>query len=175
MHDDAPSAERPVSPRPGEPGTTSLEGETVSIGDAAEACGTTPRTLRYYEELGLIASSRTSASGQRRYGPAEVERIRRIRDLQNILGLELEEIGEHLSTTDRLDGLRAEYVAGPPDERREAILSESAEILGRLRDRVIERREQLSSFLAELDERISRVDKARAELTSGPSETAPGC
>lgn len=151
---------------PGDPGT-------VSIGEAAEACGTTPRTLRYYEELGLVASSRSSASGQRRYGTAEIDRIRRIRELQSILGLELEEIAEHLSTTDRLDGLRAEYVAGPPDERREAILRESAEILVRLRGRVVERTERLAAFLDELDERIARVEKAQAEL-SGPSDAARG-
>ncbi|HET9091304.1 MAG TPA: MerR family transcriptional regulator [Acidimicrobiales bacterium] len=136
--------------------------ETFSIGEAAELCRTTTRTLRYYEELGLVSSTRPSATSQRRYGPAEIERIRRIRELQTLLGLDLDEISEHLRATDRLDGLRAEFRSEPPEERREAILEESAGILRRLRGRVVERQERLAAFLEELDERIAKVDKARS-------------
>jgi DNA-binding transcriptional MerR regulator len=138
------------------------EHELVSIGDAAEMLGVTTRTLRYYEELGLVASTRTSSTAQRRYGPTELDRLRRIRELQTLLGLDLDEIGDQLNASDRLDGLRAEYRSGPPPERVEAILSESGEILRKLRQRVVERQDELAAFLAELDERLARVTATKA-------------
>lgn len=52
----------------------------MRIGDLAAATGVSTRSLRYYEEQGLITSER-SASGQRHYPPSAVERIRLIRSL----------------------------------------------------------------------------------------------
>jgi DNA-binding transcriptional MerR regulator len=140
---------------------------SLSIGEAAELCGTTTRTLRYYEELGLVSSSRQSASSQRRYGEAEIERIRHIRELQTLLGLDLDEIAEHLQASDRLGGLKAEYRADPPEERREAILEESRTILRSLRARAVERQARLASFVEELDERLARVERARRAARAG--------
>jgi DNA-binding transcriptional MerR regulator len=141
---------------------------SFSIGEAAELTGTTTRTLRYYEELGLVSSQRSSGSGQRRYSQGEIERIRHIRELQNLLGLDLDEIAGHLQATDRLDGLREEYRAGPPEERREAILEDAATILEALRRRAVERQERLTGFVAELDERLEKISRAR----SGASVTS---
>ncbi|MCX5402773.1 MerR family transcriptional regulator [Streptomyces sp. NBC_00335] len=53
----------------------------MRIGDAAAAAGTTPRALRFYEQRGLLAPQGRSPSGQREYGPGDVDRIRIIRDL----------------------------------------------------------------------------------------------
>ena len=122
-----------------EPKTTGAEARLVSIGEAAEALGVTTRTLRYYEELGLVRSSRSSLGSQRRYGPDEIARLRQVRELQTLLGLELDEIGEYLDAFDRLDALREEYRSGPRPERREAILGEGMAILDRLQARVRER------------------------------------
>jgi MerR family transcriptional regulator, repressor of the yfmOP operon len=85
----------------------------VSIGAVAEALGVTPRTLRYYEELGLVRSSRSSLGAPRRYAPAEIARLGQVRELQTLLGLELHEIGEYLNAFARLDALREEYRSGP--------------------------------------------------------------
>jgi DNA-binding transcriptional MerR regulator len=142
-------------------------GGLFSIGDVAKLLGTTTRTLRYYEELGLVSSSRHSLKAQRRYGPAEIERLRRIRELQTLLGLELHEIGEQLEASDRLDALRAEYRAGPAPERRDEILLEGVVILERLRERVSRRQEWLETFADDLDSRIARHRSALEEFGVG--------
>lgn len=131
-------------------------GALFSIGDVAKLLGTTTRTLRYYEELGLVCSSRRSLTAQRRYGSLEIERLRRIRELQTLLGLELHEIREQLDASDRLDALRAEYLAGPAPGRRDEILLEGVAILERLRERVSGRQEWLDAFAGDLDARIAR-------------------
>ena len=48
----------------------------MRIGDAAAAAGTTPRALRFYEENGLLSPLRRTSSGQREYGPRELDRLR---------------------------------------------------------------------------------------------------
>ena len=63
----------------------------MRIGDAAAAAGTTPRALRFYEERGLLPPPRRTATGQRRYGPDEVARVRVIRELLG-LGLTVEDL-----------------------------------------------------------------------------------
>ncbi len=144
------------------------EPRLVSIGEAAEALGTTTRTLRYYEELGLVRPARTSLGSQRRYGPGEIARLNQVRELQMLLGLELHEIGEYLDAYDRLDALREEYRAGPPPERRDEILGEGMAILDRLQARVRERQARLDSFAAELEARAERY-RAAGRASTVPS------
>jgi DNA-binding transcriptional MerR regulator len=161
------SASATVAPPP------PTEGKLLSIGEVAELLGTTTRTLRYYEELGLVSSSRVTETAQRRYGPDEIERIRRVRELQTLLGLELDEIAEHFRASDRLDGLREEYLAGPPPERRDEILLEGLAILERLRERVRERQEGLATFAAELEARIGRYHAALEKFGVRTGEPRP--
>ncbi|WUH89039.1 MerR family transcriptional regulator [Streptomyces sp. NBC_00433] len=71
----------------------------MRIGEAAAAAGTTPRALRLYEARGLLSPPPRTSSGQREYGPAEVARVRVIRDLL-ALGLTLEDVRRR---ADRLD------------------------------------------------------------------------
>jgi len=83
--------------------------ELLKIGDFARRASTNLRTLRYYEELGLVRPASRSAGGFRYYRPTDVNRVRLIRDLQE-LGMQLEQIaalfgprGEDLDRRERLD------------------------------------------------------------------------
>lgn len=69
--------------------------DLLSIGEVAARSGLAPSALRYYEELGLIASSRT-AGDRRRYRRSVLRRLAVIRSAQNV-GLSLEQIAESLS------------------------------------------------------------------------------
>ena len=64
-----------------------------SITEVRELTGLSARTLRYYEELGLLPGVRRRAGGRRVYGDDEVERLRFIQRLK-ALGLTLSEIRE---------------------------------------------------------------------------------
>lgn len=67
----------------------------IGIGDAARALSTTPRTLRYYEQRGLLGPSEISQSGHRRYGRQALQRARRVLKLRG-LGLSLVDIAAAL-------------------------------------------------------------------------------
>ena len=79
--------------------------DLLKIGEFAERAGTNLRTLRYYEELGLIRPAQRSGGGFRYYRPTDVNRVRLIHGLQE-LGLQLERIRALLDT--RRDGADAE-------------------------------------------------------------------
>src|SRR5580693_4648892 len=80
------------------------------IGEMAKLTGLTTRTLRYWEELGLVAPSSYGPAGDRHYTAADMARVTRIRDLQKLLGFSLAEVRVVLDTeeVDILDRARSE-------------------------------------------------------------------
>jgi len=65
---------------------------TLTIHEAATTTGWSPRMLRYVEQLGLVESPR-SAAGYRLYGPAQLQRLRTLRELLDTHGVELGDVG----------------------------------------------------------------------------------
>jgi MerR family copper efflux transcriptional regulator len=110
--------------------------DKMRIGECAERAGVTPRTLRYYEALGLLGPSEREGQGFRYYSEAEIVRLKKIDALKQ-LGLSLEEIGEVLPLyCDDPTGLRGKR-------------------------RVLE---ILQAQLQEADEKIAGLQQFRAEL-----------
>src|SRR5712692_9572635 len=88
------------------------------IGEVAARARVTTRTLRYYQECGLLDPAGRSPGGGRRYSEADVTRLLRIIELRDIMGFDLERIGEILRAEDRLAELRAEARRGASERRR---------------------------------------------------------
>jgi DNA-binding transcriptional MerR regulator len=144
------------------------------IGEVAELTGVTPRTLRYYEELGLIApGARTLPTQGRRYSEAEVERVRRIREMQQFLGADLGEIREVLTAEDRLDGLRAAYRSTSSPKVHAAVLTEAVVVAERRLAQIKERQARLSELQKELEERRDRYLARLAVLPQPGSSEDP--
>jgi len=72
------------------------EAVRLKVGELARRTGSTVRTLHHYEEVGLLTPSERTASGHRLYRAEDVERLQRIRSLQQ-LGFSLEQIRDSLS------------------------------------------------------------------------------
>jgi DNA-binding transcriptional MerR regulator len=123
------------------------------IGKAALAAGVSTRTLRYYEELGLVSPSGHSPGGARRYSDDDLARVRRIRELQQLVGFNLDEIRTILSAEDRLQTLRTEFRRSRSPEREEQLAAEAVEINDRLREDMRTKLARLETFLADLDAR----------------------
>jgi DNA-binding transcriptional MerR regulator len=140
----------------------------VRIGEVAKQAGVSSRTLRYYEELGLLTPSARSTAGTRRYTDDDVARLRRIRELQELMGFDLGEIASVLSAEDRLNDLREEWLRDDVEstERRAAILDEARELNQRLQGQVRSKMGRLDAFLADLVERSERIEAAEQQLRS---------
>jgi DNA-binding transcriptional MerR regulator len=131
-------------------------GGLLGIGAAAARAGVSERALRYYQQLGLLVPTCTPG-GLRRYSERDLARVARIRELQDLLGLNLDEIAAVLRHEDRVAQLRLAY----RDERtsaaeRRQLISECLALEESLRATVEAKRAALTAFLADLDSRIER-------------------
>jgi MerR family transcriptional regulator, repressor of the yfmOP operon len=130
----------------------------VAIGAAAAACGVSERALRYYQELGILTPSARTPGGLRRYSQADLDRVGRIRELQTLLGLNLDEVKAVLGDEDRLAQLRAEYRSEATDAaRRRELIHEILMLRRDLRETVVAKIDALQRFLDDTDAQISRV------------------
>ena len=86
----------------------------LQIGVVAERTGLSIRTLRHYDEVGLVTPSARTGGGFRLYTDSDVERLTTIRRMKP-LGFTLEEMSTLLASLDALDD-----PATSPDARREA-------------------------------------------------------
>lgn len=132
-------------------------GELLGIGAAAAQAGVSERALRYYQQLGLLEPACTTPGGLRRYSADDLARVARIRELQTLLGLNLDEIAIVLRNEDRLAQIREAYTdERTSDDERLGLSRECLALLESLRETVEAKRTALESFLADLDTRISR-------------------
>lgn len=156
--------------------------ETLRIGDVARLVGTTPRTIRYYEEMGLLPEAGERPSGgHRNYTGAEVARLQEVMRLKELLGLTLEELKELLAVEEARAELRAELrrenVA--PARRRE-LLVEAGGHIDRQLELVRHRAAELAKLQEELSETRKRVRRkireldARGEGSFPPAEPVKG-
>jgi DNA-binding transcriptional MerR regulator len=143
----------------------------LRIGDVAKLAGTTPRTIRYYEEIGLIpASSARERGAHRTYAEEDVERLADLLRLKDLLGLSLEELKALVEAEDARASLRREWQSGVEDPvRRRQILDESLGHIGRQLELVRRRRDEIASLETELLSKRKRVQARLRELTPSSS------
>jgi len=139
---------------------------SLRIGDVARLVGTTPRTIRYYEEIGLLPQEPARPSGGHRvYTAAEVERLREVMRLKELLGVTLEELKTLLTAEESRATVRAQLRRDdvPPPRRRE-LLEEALGHIGRQLELVEHRAAELAKLKAELCETRKRVRRKIREL-----------
>ncbi|HEX6837196.1 MAG TPA: MerR family transcriptional regulator [Polyangia bacterium] len=137
----------------------------LRIGELAELVGTTPRTIRYYEEIGLLPRSAEHVKGKHRvYDAAAVERLRELMRLRDLLGLSLEELRTLVEAEEARAAIRREFhqTESVPERRRLV-----AQALGHVETQlalVRKRQAALAELEAELAERERRLKRRRTEL-----------
>lgn len=129
------------------------------IGEAAKACGVTTRTLRYWQEIGLITPSGQRQGGERLYSDADVARAARIKELQELLGFSLSEIRVVLETDDVLDKLRSAYRSSARPDVQLRLLADATEANDRLLARLDDTLQRVTEFR---DERAAKAKRLRA-------------
>jgi MerR family transcriptional regulator, repressor of the yfmOP operon len=146
--------------------STAVDRDVMRISQVARAVGTTTRTIRYYEEIGLLPSSEDREHGRHRvYTQADVDRLREVLQLKELLGVSLEELKTLVEAEDARAALRSEWESGPADDsRREAILNESLGHLDRQLRLLRARRAAIEELEADLTARKRRVQKRLREL-----------
>jgi DNA-binding transcriptional MerR regulator len=132
---------------------------SLRIGEVAQLTGTTPRTIRYYEELGLLAPASDREPGAHRlYDDADVERLAEVLRLRRVLGLSLDELKELSAEESARAARKREWDAGVQDPvRRREILEEAARYADLQLELLRRRRKELDELERELLEKRRRV------------------
>jgi DNA-binding transcriptional MerR regulator len=131
----------------------------LRIGEVAKLAGTTPRTIRYYEEIGLLPMAGGREPGAHRsYAEADVERLTDLLRLKDLLGVSLEELKELVEAEDARAALRREWHGGVQDPvRRRQILEQSQAYTALQLELVRRRRDEIAKLETELIARRKRV------------------
>ena len=149
------------------PAATASAERPMRIGEVAELTGTTARTIRYYEEIGLLGAAGDREQGKHRsYTEGDVERIREIVRLRDLLGLSLEQLSQLVrAETARAEIRRELDDTDDPLHRRDLLLQARTHIetqLGLVRERLRELtalHDELVNKQATTSERIAELDQ----------------
>jgi DNA-binding transcriptional MerR regulator len=141
--------------------------DALRIGDVARRVGTTPRTIRYYEEIGLLAGSADRDAGRHRaYTEADVERLTHVLRLKDLLGVSLDELKDLVAAEDARAEIREKFHRTDDPERRAGLLEQSLGHLDRQLELVRRRRRDLDALEDDLATRRARVRARLAEERS---------
>jgi MerR family transcriptional regulator, repressor of the yfmOP operon len=149
-------------------------GADLRIGEVAKLAATTPRTIRYYEEIGLLpASGERQPGAHRSYAETDVARLTDLLRLKDLLGVSLEELKELVEAEDARAALRREWHGGVEDPvRRRQILEQSQTYTALQLELVRRRRDEIAKLETELIARRKRVQGLLRE--SGESAAKRG-
>ena len=139
--------------------STPVEPGLRRIGDVADETGMTPRTIRYYEEVGLLEPAAHVTGANRRYDQEDVERLRLIKRLREVVGLSLAEVKTFLEMESERRALSREYHSTSDRARHLELLDRFEPILTR-RVELLERK--LHSVQELLDEERGRLERVHA-------------
>jgi MerR family transcriptional regulator, repressor of the yfmOP operon len=145
---------------------SAVAGKSLRIGEVAELTGTTPRTIRYYEEIGLLPGSSERAQGEHRcFTEADVDRVREILRLRELLGLSLDQLSRLLEAETARAELRREYAETEDPGERQRILDQA---LGHIETQLVlvqARHRELEQLELELVEKRARITDRLSELS----------
>ena len=137
---------------------------TLRIGEIAERSGVTPRTIRYYEELGLLPRSERELGKHRVYTEFDVERICELTRLRDLLGLSLDELRSMIAAEDVRAELRRRFHETDSREEQLAVLDEALPHIETQLSLVRRRLSALQELESELADRRKRVVRRRRDL-----------
>ena len=149
------------------PARESADEPLLRIQAVADQVGLTPRSIRYYEEIGLMKPAARSDGAYRLYDADDVARLRFIKALRDETGFSLAEIGQLLEDESARQRIGARFRASSDAGERRALLNDG---IARI-DRQIA---TLTSKIQRIDEMIAAAEARRAHLRDHLVELEPG-
>lgn len=137
----------------------------LRIGEVAERLGVTTRTIRYYEERGLLGGDASRAKGSHRhYDDADVVRLQELIRLRDLLGLSLDELIELAENEEARAMLRDQWHESTTDAERLRIVEAVRPLVERQLELVRARQATLGEFADELESKLAQIRQREREL-----------
>ncbi|WP_028400152.1 MerR family transcriptional regulator [Ectobacillus panaciterrae] len=129
----------------------------LKIDDIAKETGLTKRTIRYYEQIELLAPPERSEGGVRLYTTQDVERLKKIMNARDVLGFSLQELKEYLTVAETVELHRKEYKNSLEESKRTEELKEIAAGLEDQIQMIQEKLEKMEKFKHEMEDLHGKV------------------
>lgn len=136
------------------------------IEEVAKECGLTKRTIRYYEEIGLLSPPERSEGGYRLYTDKHVEMLKKIISAREVLGFSLPELLEFLKMSEEFDAQRTEAKQTEDIALKLEKIAVLEQTLGKQLQMIDQKLEKLGMFRTELLELEQRVQAAKAKYNA---------
>ena len=151
----------------------------LRIQQVAAEVGLTTRSIRYYEELGLLKPAARSEGSYRLYDEDDLERLRFIKGLRDDAGFSLAEIGQLLEDEAARARNRERFRSTSDPEERKAILRDAFTRVDRQIDSIRQKIDRLEAMVVEAEGRRDHLQAHLDEIETGaepvPHEhTRPG-
>ena len=130
----------------------------LQIGEVAERTSVTQRTLRFYEEKGLLIPATRMEGGFRLYSEDDIQRVEQIKQLQTLLGFSLAEIKEMVEAKEIENQLRKEYRPEADPAQKRTQLLRAIEVTQTQFDLIRQKVGALKDMESKLEERLTRFD-----------------
>jgi DNA-binding transcriptional MerR regulator len=137
----------------------------IRIGEVAERVGVTPRTIRYYEEIGLLPGGSRIKGAHRLYDDNDVERLAELTRLRDLLNLSLDELKELVEAEEARAVLRRRLEQTSSDAERVEIIETALPYIERQLDLVRRQKRELEKLESELVEKRKRGLRSLRELS----------
>lgn len=131
--------------------------EYLQIDDVASRTGLTKRTIRYYEEIGLLHPPSRTEGGYRLFAEEDVQRLERIKRLRELMNFSLAEIKEHIEADELRKQLQLQVKREVDDLSRLEQLRRLTDVTAMQVSRIDEKIRQLSEIRAEYQGRLDRT------------------
>jgi DNA-binding transcriptional MerR regulator len=145
----------------------------LQIGEVAERTGVTQRTLRFYEEKGLLKPPSRLEGGFRLYSEDDVKRVEQIKRLQTLLGFTLADIKEMVEAEEVKTQLKAEYRKDAEISERRSKLLKAIEVTERQVAVVDQKLESLEEMKANLEQKLETLRGWVTQLDEKAAAGAP--
>jgi len=146
----------------------------LRIQEVAAEVGLTPRSIRYYEEIGLLEPAARSEGAYRLYDESDIARLRFIRGLRDDAGFSLAQIGKLLEDEAARERNRERFQATEdPTERRAILIDALARVDGQidtLRDKAV----RIAEMIDEAESRRRHLADHLAGIERSPRVTTTG-
>jgi len=148
------------------------EDRLLRIQAVADQVGLTPRSIRYYEEIGLMKPAARSDGDYRLYDADDVARLRFIKALRDETGFSLAEIGQLLEDETAKASIGARFRATTDEVERRALLLDGIERINRQVTTLRAKMDRIDEMIAAAEERRAHLEAHLAELEPGATVRA---
>jgi MerR family transcriptional regulator, repressor of the yfmOP operon len=148
--------------------TSTSDAALLKIQEVAAETGLTPRSIRYYEEVGLLEPAARSEGAYRLYDASDLERLRTIKELRDEAGFSLAQIGQLLEDEAARERNRERFRSSHDPTERRALIEDARARVERQIETLEAKAERLTAMIEAARDRRKHLDEHLSELEGGP-------